>query len=213
MNKAVEEKLDKFFTQYPKVSFTKGDIIINEGSPVSHIYYLKNGNVKLSMLSSNGYEITLHIFKPISYFPIMISLSNAQQNYTLTALTNVTLQKAPVAKMIAFLQKENDVLFDLATRLSQGLAGLTERIEQDMFTNARHKITSLLAYLARHFGEKKDKGTRITLKLTHEDIASWTGLARETVSRQLEQMTKQGSLVFSKQEILIYDLGPFPSQK
>src|SRR5579864_590016 len=156
MEKKTEQKLDSFFSQFRTVNFKKGDIIIHSSDAIDNIYYLKTGFVRQSFITEDGEDITHHIFKPISYFPIMLVLSHIPNRYTFSAMDDLHLQKAPTNKVVAFLRTEPDVLFDLAQRLSQGLSKLLMKNEHMLFKNAYIKVASLLVYLAKRFGETKD---------------------------------------------------------
>src|SRR5579859_6699619 len=86
MEKIIEQKLDSFFFQFRTVHFEKREIIINATDSIDYIYYLKKGLVKQSFITEDGEEIIHHIFKPISYFPMMLVLSNISNNYLFTAM-------------------------------------------------------------------------------------------------------------------------------
>ncbi len=207
MNEFIEKKLDAFFQQYSLLHFKKNETILSAGSDIVDIFYLKKGFVRQSLITVDGEDITLHVFKPVSFFPIMLALGKKSlSKYTFSALEALDLRRAPYEKMEAFLKTEPDVLFDLATRLSQGLNGLLTKIETGTFTNAYEKVVSLLLYLSKQFGKETGSSITITLPLTHPDIASWTGLQRETVSRQIEVLQDKGILHREKNHLVIIDM-------
>lgn len=208
MNHIVEQKLDQFFFHYPPIHFRAGEVIIRAGDDEYGIFYLKNGLVKQTYISEIGEEMTIHIFKPISFFPIMLALSQKTNMYTFEAVTAIKLWKAPKEATIALLKEEPEVSFDLASRLSLGITGLTQKMENILFSKAGGKVASLLLYLANKFGTRQSDGTlQITLPLTHSDIGSWTGLQRETVSRQIELLQDKGILHREKDHLVISDIG------
>ncbi|HXH26266.1 MAG TPA: helix-turn-helix domain-containing protein, partial [Candidatus Acidoferrum sp.] len=52
-----------------------------------------------------------------------------------------------------------------------------------------------------------DDGIMIDTRLTHDDIAAWVGMARETVSHQIEKLTKDHIITTSQHRVTIRDLG------
>ncbi|HSW89089.1 MAG TPA: Crp/Fnr family transcriptional regulator [Candidatus Saccharimonadales bacterium] len=206
MEKLVEQKLDTFFSQFRTVHFKKGDIIISASDHIDYLYYLKKGFVKQSFVTEDGEEITHHIFKPISYFPIMLVLSDMPNKYVFTAMEALEVQKAPTDKVITFLEHEPDVLFDLTKRFSTGLSKLLTKNEQMLFKDAYTKVASILVYLAKRFGEEKDNQIVITIPLTHTDLASWLGMQRETVSRQIEKLQKKEAIQYKGSQLTITNL-------
>ena len=206
MDEIVIKKLDNFFARYKKVSLKKGAIIIRAGEEITKIYYLKNGLVRQYLITPDGQEVTLTLFKPIAYFPLMIAMSKKQTPYYFEAVTPLTMYACPLADIIAFIKQEPDVLFDLTHRFADGLNGLLLKIENMLFENAYAKIISLLLYLGEKFGKKENGVITITLPLTHNDLASMVGLQRETVSRQIEKLAKQGIIDNQKHLIRIVNM-------
>jgi CRP-like cAMP-binding protein len=57
---------------------------------------------------------------------------------------------------------------------------------------AWHRLAKELLHLAEDIGEDTRAGTRIGLKLTHEDLANLIGTTRETVTIQLHKFEEMG---------------------
>ena len=58
--------------------------------------------------------------------------------------------------------------------------------------NVDYRVASLLLEFAVKYGRKTSEGIIIQMPLSREGIASYLGVARETVSRKLGQMEKDG---------------------
>jgi CRP-like cAMP-binding protein len=69
---------------------------------------------------------------------------------------------------------------------------------------ARTRIESKLLLLARGHGRVLRQGVRIDFPLTHERLADMTGTARETVTRVLEQLEREGMLSRSGRSYLLF---------
>ena len=203
MNQKVLEKIDNFFSKFYRVSFEKGEIIIHPDGKIQNIFLIKQGKVRMCTVSDDGVEVTLHIFSPQSFFPMMLSLSEVYSKYYFEALEKIEAVKAPVDKVIDFIKNDQELLFDLTTRFSDAILGLTLRIEKMAFEDAYNRIASLLYYLADKFGSAKEDKAVINMPLQHGDIANWVGLRRETVSRQFEKMQKAGILESKNKQLII----------
>ncbi|MBI2032861.1 MAG: Crp/Fnr family transcriptional regulator [Candidatus Levybacteria bacterium] len=207
MNIKVSKLQEAFFSTYPAFRYSKGKILLSAFTPATQIYYLKKGHIRQYLTTAAGEEITFHVFRPIAYFPIMLSLSDTQNVYSFEALTTVEGYRAPVTDVIAFLKKNPEVLFDLTTRLSRGITGLLVKIENQTYKNAYLKVVSLLIHLTKIYGEGIGvNGTtcyRISLPLSQANLATWVGLQRETLSRQIEILEKRKIIAYEKHYILI----------
>ena len=205
MNEPLQQKLEDFFSKFTYIKFRKGKLFYQPNDPITDIFFIKEGLVKQYILSENGEELTLNIFRPNSFFPIMLVLANQPNKYFFQAETDIVTFKAPTKEVLEFLEVNPDILLDLTKRFAAAILGLSIRVEELSFHQAQNRVYSLLLYLAEKFGETKNGKTVIKLLLTHQDLASWTSLTRETVSRQLEQLSKQGVINYSQQSITILD--------
>lgn len=197
MDSTASKKIEQFFSSFPVVRFEKGQIIIKPEDTITSLYLLSEGVVRMYGLSPEGEDITLSLFKPPTYFPLMIALSSTPSRYFFEVQERVVARKAPVEEVLAFIKNEPDILFDIATRFSGAINGLTQRIETLAFENSYNKIGKLLLYLSEKSGP--------VLEVTHADIASWLGLKRETVSRQVEKMQTEGFLTIENKKLTIVD--------
>ena len=207
MSNSIQNKIKNFFTKFPLQRYSKGEIVLHPEDNPSGAYYLASGHVREYAISPQGIEVTIHIFNPHSFFPMTWILSDIPNRYYYEAFTDVELYSAPKDKIMSFLKQEPDVVFDLTQRIFSGVDKLTARIEHLAFGKAYTRVVSVLIYLARHFGEKKDDNSVVfKYKLTHREIASLAGISRETASREWEKLQEQSLISYVDQMISIKDL-------
>ena len=198
-------QVSKFFASAPEKSFSKGSIIINPEDNLEKVYYLTRGKVKQYVLSSSGEEIIIHIFRPGSFFPIMLVLGGATNRFYFQTLTKCKVRISTSREVVEFLKKEPASLYDLTVRFAKGLDGLTTRIESLLGEKAQDRIISLLLYLSEKFGKETHEGIKINLPLSHQEIAKWVGLERETVTRQLKALNAKGLIKYMRRKITVTD--------
>lgn len=205
MNFIIQKKVDNFFSRFERKIYKKGETIISPDEAYHKAFYIKSGYVRNYSISAEGIEITLHIFTPGSYFPMMSVLSDVPNRYYYDSLIDTEIIEAPKDKVIQFLKSNPDILLDLTTRLLKGLDKLSLRIEYLALETAHKRLASALVFLARHFGEKKTKEVYLKHIFTHRDIAAFAGISRETTSREMEKLRQNGVLSIIKQRIVIHD--------
>ena len=69
------------------------------------------------------------------------------------------------------------------------------------------RVASRLLELADRFGESQENGIRISLPLTQEELAGWTGSSREAVSKALSSLRSLGCIETKRRGITILDIG------
>lgn len=205
MNEQIKRKIDTFFLQFHKQQYKKGEIMIRADEDPTAIFYLLDGLVKEYAITQKGDEVVVNIFKPPAFFPMSYAINKTENRFYFEAISSVSVVKAPVHETVAFVKREPDVMFNLLGRLYRGTDGLLTRLVYLMSGSAHARLITELLISAKRFGTKDSKGN-VSLRLSESDLASRSGLSRETVSREMKKL-KDNNLVLSKQkEIQIPDL-------
>jgi CRP/FNR family transcriptional regulator len=162
-----------------------------EGGPGDSLYIVRKGLVKLVSLSERGTETILHILRPDDVFGELL-LVEGQRPFTAIAMTDV---RAGVLSREHFLE----ILPSCPAFAANYMKLLTRRLMQVerefaglIHAWAWHRLAKELLHLAEDIGEDTRAGTRIALKLTHEDLANLIGTTRETVTIQLHKFEEMG---------------------
>lgn len=212
MDTKVQEKLDNFFVDYKIKKYKKREILISPDQEPKGLFYLKEGSVRQYTVSQTGEELTINIFKPISFFPMGWVLNNTTPSHYFEAMIPVTVQVAPKEEFLKFIQKEQSILLDLLKRIYKGLEGFFMRMEYLMGGKASSRLITELLIYAKRFGQKEKDGILIKLKLTEKDLAAQTGIARETVSRQLHILIEKKLITYDRGSLVINNLQQLESE-
>lgn len=199
MTDEILKKVQTFFKSQKSQKYTKGKIIIDPSSAPTGLFYLEQGIVRQYAISSKGEEITINIFKSPSLFPVGWVINDIPEPYYFDTMSPVSVWVAPKKDALGFLKTNSDVVFDLMQRIYKGLNGYFVRVENLMTGNARSRlITHILLHDSR-FGAEK-------LKVSESDLASQSGITRETVSRQLQYLREKGLVRFKSGILEIADV-------
>jgi len=80
------------------------------------------------------------------------------------------------------------------------------RVERLASQAPEGRVAELLRRLADLYGEEGPNGTKIRIRLTHEQIASMTGTSRVTVTRTLKRWRKEEIIAMDGGSITLRDL-------
>ncbi|MBI4036245.1 Crp/Fnr family transcriptional regulator [Candidatus Daviesbacteria bacterium] len=207
MESAALDKLSDFFSKYKQLTYTKGEIIIREDDEPAGVYFLKNGYVRMGSIFESGGELTLNIFKPGSFFPMIWAIGELKNSYFCQAMTEVKVYRAPRVEVIKFVKENPEVLYDLTKRILIGLDGMITNIQYLMFGNSYNRIAAAILLLAKRFGEKLDGKIVINFNLVHQDIAHLAGVTRETASIAIKQLENKGVIGRIKKKFVVKNMG------
>lgn len=206
------EDFGTYFSKFPSKTYRKRYSIINAGDFIQKIFYLKKGYVRLYSVSSEGKELTLIIYKPGNFFPLLTALQpNKAYPYYVETLTPAEVISVPLNLFIALFKDNPDLLMGIANEIMSRLDGALKRMEYMAFGNVYQKIASILMLVADRFGkpfslDNSDSSTIIDLPLTHKDIGLLIAATRETVSMEIKRLEKKGIIGYKGRNIIIKNI-------
>jgi CRP-like cAMP-binding protein len=204
METTTREKIHGFFSKYPHAQHNKGDIITFANVEHDHILYLTEGVVGQYDISPAGNKIFVNVFKPPAFFPMSWAINKTPNTYFFEALTDIRGHSADTAETLHFIKNNADVLYDLLSRVYRGADTLLRRLALAEGGSASNRVIFELIVNTHRFGEKRGDG--YYLPLLRSDIAARSGLARETVSRELRILKDKGVITLMRGGIYIKDV-------
>jgi len=206
MGKLKLKEFESFYKQFITREYKKGETLIRADDDPQGIFCLTKGYVRQYTISSTGIELTLHIHKPISYFPMVWAINGTPNVYYYEALTPVNVGRAPRDQVVNFIKDKPTVIFELMSVLLEDYAETLTRVEHLVFSDAYRRVISILLYIGKHFGEKKNEGIIINHYFTQQDIATLVGIARETASIEMAKLEKKGLIKHLGNSIFLENL-------
>lgn len=204
MDQSKVQEFQDFYDRFSVRNYKKGEMIIRADDDPQGIFCLKKGYVRQYNISKSGYELTLHILKPTSYFPMVWAINGTPNVYYFEALTTVEVGRAPRDEVVNFIKDKPAVIFELMSELVEDYAESLTRIEHLVFSDAYRRVISVLLYIAKHFGEVNKNGVVVWHRFTQQDIATLVGVARETASNELGTLEKKG-LIRQVNHSIVFD--------
>jgi CRP-like cAMP-binding protein len=204
MRDEIADKVTHFFGQYERLRYKKGDYLKILDKQPHGISCLQSGVVRCLSLSKAGAELTINIFKPISFFPVGWVINDANDNYTYEAVTDVEVSIAPKDKFKVFLQNNPDVVYDLLKRIYRGLEGYFLRLESLLSRDPYFRVLVQLVIHTRRFGVQE--GEKYKVNLTHTQLAALSGLTRETVTREIKKLEEQKLIDYEGKKLTVLNL-------
>lgn len=206
MEHRIAPKLRSFFSHYTQVTYVPGKLLIAAHEKPQGIFFVEKGMVRQYAVSKDGNEMTLNVYKPDTFFPMSYALNGSFNQHNFEATSETCVRIAPSEEVVTFLKKEPEVLLDLVQRVFAGLDGFFSRVEQLMSGKAQARLVIILLIMAKRFGKSQVDHVRLSQKLTHQDLAAFTGLSRETVSREMIHLKRLKLLDYKSNLVRIFDL-------
>jgi CRP/FNR family transcriptional regulator len=193
-----------FFAQFKRLYYKKNETIIRADDAPQGVFYIKSGHVRMLSIFEAGKQLTLNIFKPGSYFPMIWTIADVQNSYYYQAITDAEVYRAPKDALIEFIKKNPTELYTLTRRILIGLGGFLTNSQHLLFGDAYHRVASVLLLCAKRFGEKNaNQQILIKIPLTHQEIANLSGITRETASIEINNLKRKKIISYHRHTICI----------
>lgn len=177
------------------MNFEQEETIISGLEEPDGVYLIKKGFVKAFSTSKNGNGNLLLIHDAGEFIPLPWALNGS--NFTglsYEAMSDVTVIKASKDMLRKAMGNNQWLSQEVLSQAVNIIALYTQRIQTLEFRSARERIISELIYLAKRFGKHRGAEIIIDAPITHQDIADSISMNRETASRAIELLFKEGLL-------------------
>ncbi len=178
-------------------SYAANVILFSEKEPARGIFVVLEGEVKLSINSTEGKRLSLSIARKGDILGLSSALTGSP--YEVTAETLYPARIAPIGRQefLKYLMTHPEVYQALMEELSRQYSMACEQLRTvGLASTAPEKLARLLLEWSEH-GQTTECGTRVRFSLTHEEIGEFIGASRETVTRTLTVFKHRRLVTFS----------------
>ena len=192
-----EKELSFLAVRTHEKTFEKDTIIFQRGEKSGFLAILTSGQLKVTMLSLQGREVTLDIINPYAFIGEMSLLDDEPHSATVISLkkSNVlTLSRDDFQKL---MKEYPDICLFLLKQHVKMVRNLSDRIADLKFMDIYQRTAKKLVDMWEKEG---------SIEITHQELANLVGSNRENVTRSLNEMEKEKLIYMKKGKIDISDL-------
>jgi CRP-like cAMP-binding protein len=187
--------------------YSKGEIIIREGTLIRDFSYLKSGLVKLFKRDKNGREQIISIAKPMDYVSLLSVFSDHRYNYSVSALEDSVTCNLKMPEVRSLIGESGTLALSLLTMMSR----VADRIILDSLEIRKKHLRGRVAYLLIYFSQQVYFSPEFDLPLTRKEMAEYIGMTTENVIRSLSEFRKDGILKIYGKTIQIVQIDTLKS--
>jgi CRP/FNR family transcriptional regulator, cyclic AMP receptor protein len=174
--------------------FRKNEPILLDDETRSFMYVVLSGKVKVVQVSREGKEQILAIHKKRDFFGEMSLLDGKTLPASVVAMEDATVGLIGKADFDRLIMSNDNVLRQMIALLCQRLRDSWLMLRLLSIADAEGRVRAVLTHVSTIYGVKDLRGIVIPMKLTHKEIADFSALARETVSRLLSRLSRSGEI-------------------
>jgi CRP/FNR family transcriptional regulator, cyclic AMP receptor protein len=181
--------------------YPKGSFIVGQNEIGTCMYLLASGRVKVSLASPEGKELVLNYLEAPAHFGEMSLVDSQTRSADVIAVTDVELFALDGKDLSAAIQVQPRLALSLIATLSRRLRQTIGRLEDMAFHDATHRVMRVVLNIAT--AGLETRGAPVIQGMTHYDIATLAGTSRETASRVISQLGREGILTTKGRRIAV----------
>jgi len=199
------EEVEQVEQLFRKKRYTKEQIVLYEEDTSNYMYLIYSGKVRVVKMNEEGKEQIITIHKRNDFFGEMSLLDGKTAPATIIAHEDVVIGVLAKNDFDEHLLRHDEIRRKIIALLCSRLRDSWEMIKILSFNaeNAQDRVISLLERLGELYGVKDDRGIIIDVKLTHQQMASYASVTRETISRVLNNLEKTGLICIQENKAIL----------
>jgi CRP/FNR family transcriptional regulator, cyclic AMP receptor protein len=186
-------------------SYRKNQVIFLEEDTGSYMYIVIAGKVKVTKSTAGGKETLLAIHRAGDFFGEMALLDGKTSPATVSAIEDCKIVTVSKTDFNNFLMRNDKIVRQIIQVLCLRLRQVWGQVQSLNYSSADSRIRSGILQLAKRHGVPDARGIIVDLKITHQELAEMVGTSRETVTRTLARLQKQGILTIDARRIIVLD--------
>ncbi len=175
-------------------NYARNKTILLEEDTLNYMYIILSGKVKVVHSGLDGKEHIVAIHKKGDFFGEMALLDGKTSPATVVALEDTSITIISKNDFETYLLRNDKILRQTVTILCTRLRESWMMIKVLSLPNAEDRVRAVLNILSNYYGFKDMRGTVLSSNLTHQNIADYSFVSRETVTRLMNRLAKEGEI-------------------
>lgn len=176
-------ELSKLYENSNSVCFKNKEVIIRQGTPVSHIMYVKKGYVKIFKEGRNSNYIILKIEKEGNFLGMLSVFGNDLHKYSVSSIDDTEIGFVDITVFRQTLQNNGKFSYQIICALSNYGLFIFDRLMSQSHKQLPGRIADVILY----FSEEIYGSTKFRFPFTRKELAELAGTTKESFIRTLTE--------------------------
>ncbi len=172
--------------------FNPDQIVLSEEDVTNYMYLVYSGKVRVEKICDDGREQIIAMHKKGDFFGEMSLLDGKTSPATVIAHEEAVIGLLSKIDFETHLMSHENIRQHIINLLCLRLRDAWKMIKILSFDSAELRVMVVLDSLRELYGVRDDRGIIINIKATHQYIANYASVSRETATRILNRLEKGG---------------------
>lgn len=176
-------------------SYAKNQTVFAQGDPADSVFYIREGKVKISVLSERGKEAVVALHGKGDFFGEGCLTGQPRRLATAAAMTDCVIMRLGKAAILSVLHDEPKFSELFLAYLLARNARVEEDLVDQLFNSSEKRLARVLLLMA-NFG-KQERSEPIVTRISQETLAEMIGTTRSRVSVFMNKFRKLGFIDYN----------------
>lgn len=186
-------------------SYERGHVVFREGDEGDTCYVVREGSVGVSRRHPDGRSITLAELRGGDMFGELALFDGEVRSATVEALEETSALALLSADVQRLLREHPDIAVKMLAALANRLRAANERLSQQSFQTVPGRVAGALLGQVRARQAEGAAEQDVLVEATQAEIARLAGTSRESASRFLAELERQGVVTLRRGKVTIHD--------
>ena len=183
--------------------YDRDDVVFYQGDPGDTFYVILQGQVKVSVSSSEGQEAILVMLDAGDSFGEFALLDEQPRSATIQATRPTEVIAIRKEEFHRIIRQSPEIALGLLRVMTKRLRDTDQLVQDAAFLDVAERLAKKLLSLVEQHGRITGRGIELDIHLTQQDLAAMIGATRESVNKQLGAFRDRGILAVDRQRITI----------
>jgi CRP/FNR family transcriptional regulator, cyclic AMP receptor protein len=176
-------------------TYRRGQPIFAQGESADAVFFVKQGKVKMAVLSPQGKQAVIALLGPGDFFGEGCLAGQPVRMATATALMECSIVRLAKPTMIQALQRDSVFAGLFTTYLLSRNIRMEEDLVDQLFNSSEKRLARILLLLA-NFG-KEGRPEPVVPKINQETLAEMVGTTRSRISHFMNKFRRLGFVEYN----------------
>jgi len=181
----------------------KDTVVFFENEEGDSFFCIVAGRIKVTILGDDGREVILSVLGRGDFFGEMALLDNEPRSATAIAVEDTELLSLHRNDFQSVLSDNRSIMSALIKILTARLRRANHQISTLALLDVYGRVARVIVDTARDEGKRLKDGRIAFRRATHQEIANRIGTTRETVTRMLKDLERQGLIHIDGKEVVV----------
>jgi CRP-like cAMP-binding protein len=184
-------------------SVPSGEAVFRQGDPADTIYVWLAGRVKVSQITPDGQQVTVHFVGPGEMMGCVAAWGGGRYPGTAGAIEDSRVIGWTRPELEGLAQRHPAISRNVLTIVGRRLQESQARVRELSTERVEQRVAHALLRLADQAGRSGPGGIEIAFPLSRQDLAELAGTTLHSVSRTLSAWDQQGLIRSGRQRVLV----------